>query len=49
MFDVVGFIVKVDYPHGFSEFTVYVLSRLSAIQVNEENVRVFKALRDIFL
>jgi hypothetical protein len=49
LFDVIGFIAKADYPHTFPELTQYTLNLLANIQVNDENVRNFKALRDIFL
>lgn len=34
LFDIIGFIVKSDYPHTFPEFTGYTLMQLKNIQVN---------------
>lgn len=49
LFDLIGFIAKFDYPHAFGELTSYTLTRLANIKADEENVRIFKALREVFL
>jgi len=47
LFDMTKFILKVDFPHNFPDFTSLLLKLVSEIDLSDMSIIIFKELREV--
>lgn len=47
LFDMLGFVVKLDFPHAYPAFSGFVLSLAQNLQMDELHVVIFKQLKEV--
>jgi hypothetical protein len=47
LFDMLGFVVKLDFPHAYPAFAAFVLTLAHNLQMDELHVLIFKQLKEV--